>query len=109
MALLISPAREARQILADILWTYGEDSLAARAESLSDQEIERLQEIADTYAMTPVTPPGAGMLIARACALAAVEVMEGRPRPLARRRRRPLQQSPYKRANPRVEIIANPS
>jgi hypothetical protein len=89
VALLISPAREARQIVADILWTYGEDSLAARAKDLSNQEIERVQEIADDYSTRPATPSGAGMLFAKAIALATVEVMEGQARALARKRRRP--------------------
>jgi hypothetical protein len=95
MTLMISPASHARQIVADILWTYGEDRLATRAEQLTDQEIERLQDIADDYSMRSATSSGAGMLIARAIALAAVEVMEA-PRPLARTRRRSLGESPYK-------------
>jgi hypothetical protein len=35
------------------------------------------------------------MLVSRAIALAAVEMIESKPRPLARKRRRPLIQSPY--------------
>jgi hypothetical protein len=35
------------------------------------------------------TPSGAGMMLAKALALAAEKVMEGRERPLARSRRRP--------------------
>ena len=36
------------------------------------------------------------MLFSKAIGLAAVEVMKGNPRPLGRKRRRPLDQSPYR-------------
>ena len=52
MTLMISPPSRARQIIANDLWTYGEDRLASRADELTDQEIERLQEIAGYYAGT---------------------------------------------------------
>ena len=97
MLLMISPVSRARQIIANHLWTYGEDRLAGRAYELTDQEIDRLQEIAGYYAGTSDKPSGAGMLFAKAVALAAVEVMESEPRLLARSRRRPLDQSPYKK------------
>jgi hypothetical protein len=97
MTLMISPASRARQIVANHLWTYGEDRLASRADELTDQEIERLQGIAGYYSEMSDAPSGAGMVFAKAVALAAVEVMESEPRLLARSRRRPLDQSPYKK------------
>ena len=83
-------------MIADDLWLYGEEKLATRALALSDQELERMREIALRYAHVSDKPSGAGMMISKAIALAAVEVMEGRPRPLTRTRRRPLKQSPYR-------------
>jgi hypothetical protein len=53
-------------------------------------------KIAGKHAATSDVPSRAGMLLSKAIALAAVEVLEGKPRPLARKRRRPLRQSPYR-------------
>lgn len=64
VTMLISPPSRARQIIANHLWTYGEDRLAGRPVELTDQEIERLQDIAGYYSGTPDTPSGAGMLFA---------------------------------------------
>ena len=90
------PPGDERRAIADDLWTYGEDKLARRAFNLSDQELERMGDIAGEYMLMSDTASGAGMLFAKAVALAAVEVLEGRPRPLARMRRRPLKKSPYR-------------
>jgi hypothetical protein len=79
-----------RKTLAEDLWAYGEDDLAVRARELSDQDFERVQVLAGDLLGDEryVTPSGASMLLTKACALAAVEVMEGKHRVLRRQRRR---------------------
>ena len=72
-----------RELLEADLRTYGEDELAARIPSLSEAEIQRIGEVADRYLYTPERP-----LIAKAVALATVNVLEGASRPLKRNRRR---------------------
>jgi hypothetical protein len=89
------PPEDERQRIADFLWTYGEDLLAKRALRASDEDLARIRPIASKHAYTSDTPSGAGMLFAKAYALAAVEVFEGEARPLARTRRRAFKQSPY--------------
>ncbi|MCA9623171.1 MAG: hypothetical protein KC731_29330 [Myxococcales bacterium] len=69
-----------RKKLVEDLKTYGEDQVATKIRGLSKRDYERLSEIAFTHALT-------GMLVAKALALAAVEVVEGAPRDLARKRR----------------------
>jgi hypothetical protein len=91
------PSEDERRAIAEDLWAYGEDKLAPRAAELSDQELERMGELAGDWALRSATPSGRGMLLAKAIALAAVEVMEGRPRPLQRSRRRSLAKSPFSR------------
>jgi hypothetical protein len=60
---------------------YGEDDVAAKISGLSEPDLARIGEIAFEHALT-------GMLLAKAVALAAVEVVEGGPRELKRKRRR---------------------
>ena len=74
--MLITP----RESLVDDLREYGEDTVAARVFTLSEEQYQRLSEIAYRHALT-------GMLLAKALALAAVEVIEGKPRALRRKRR----------------------
>jgi hypothetical protein len=83
--------RTSREDLAHDLWSYGEDGLAQQVESLPRDEMEAIFERAWYYAMAPehAAPSGGGMLLSKALALAAVEVIEGRPRELERMRRRP--------------------
>jgi hypothetical protein len=90
------PADDERRAIADDLWRYGEDHLARRAINLVDHELERTAEIAGKHAATSDVASGAGMLLSKAVAHAAVEVLEGKPRPLARRRCRPPERSPYR-------------
>ena len=73
-----------RWTLAEELWSFGEDSLYPLALRLSDENMVRLWLLAG------------GLLVkerarssGEATALAAVVVIEGNQRPLARRRRRP--------------------
>jgi len=73
-----------RWTLAEELWSFGEDSLYPVALRLSDEDMVRLWLLAG------------GLLVkerarssGEATALAAVVVIEGNQRPLARKRRRP--------------------
>jgi hypothetical protein len=79
-----------REDLAEDLLAYGEHDLAVRALELSDRELGRVGVIAGRLLLDDehATPSGTSMLLAKACAVAAVEVMEGTPRPLRRQRRR---------------------
>lgn len=70
-----------RELLQADLRTYGEEELASRVPYLDDAAMRRIGEVALPHACT-------GMLIAKALALAAVEVLEGASRPLKRGRRR---------------------
>ncbi len=64
---------QTRELLAIDLRTYGEEALAAKVPDLTDDQMKRIGERAAENACT-------GMLLARAAALAAIEVLEGRPR-----------------------------
>jgi hypothetical protein len=79
-----------RQTLANALRDYGEGELADRAANLSDSDLSRIGVLAGRILTSGEysTPSGASPLIAKAYALAAVEIIEGRHRPLARKRRR---------------------
>jgi hypothetical protein len=90
------PAEDERRAIADDLWRYGDDDHAQHAFNLTDHELERMGEFAGEHSVITDVPSGAGMLFSTAIALAAVEVIEGNPRPLARTRRRPLDQRPYR-------------
>ena len=70
------------------LRAYGEDAVAAKLSSISDEDCARIGKRAFDYACMPTTKKsGGGMLLDKALALAAVEVIEGAPRELRRRRR----------------------
>ena len=77
--------------LSDLVWdllTFGEDEVAERAKAFTSAEQRRVWEIAGAHALKPSgKKDGSGMLLAKALALAAVEVAEGAPRPLASNRR----------------------
>lgn len=70
-----------RQHLAIDLRTYGEDELAARALNATEEEMLRIGERGAELACT-------GMLIAKAVALAAIEVFESKSRPTRWNRRK---------------------
>ena len=76
-----------RENVATQLVAYGEDSVAARFASASDEEFVRIQERAFRYAIQPDTPSGRAMFLDKALALAAIEVLEGAPRALRRSKR----------------------
>jgi hypothetical protein len=85
--------------LADDLWRFGEEALA---EQVADEgkvtaaQLERIGEAASRYSLDEryASPSGKGMMISKALAHGAVEVLEGQERSLARSRRRPGP-SPY--------------
>ena len=70
------------------LRAYGEDAVAAKLGFISEEDFTRLSERAFAYACLPSGKKSdGGMLIAKALALAAVEIVEGAPRELHRKRR----------------------
>lgn len=87
----------AREDLAQDLWAYGEDELAVRALEFSDLEMGRIGVVAGRLLLDEeyATPSGASMFLAKACAMAAVEVIEGERRPLKRKRRRSVPEPPH--------------
>lgn len=107
-----------RQTLAEDLWEYGEEDLAHQALLLSDLDLGRVGVVAGRILLADdeATASGASPMLAKACALAAVEVIEGRRRPLARRRRRvreaerrshpPSQPKPISDEHPREVYVA---
>jgi hypothetical protein len=74
-----------RWTLAEELWSFGEDSLYPVALHLSDEDMVRLWLLAGRLLLKERARSSG-----EAAALAAVAVIEGNQRPLARRRRRPL-------------------
>lgn len=72
-----------RATLAEELWSFGEDGLYLEPLSMSDEDMVRVWVAAGKLLMDESARSSG-----EAGALAAVEVMEGRRRPLARRRRR---------------------
>ena len=78
-----------RWTLAEELWSFGEDALYLAPLQMSDEEMVRLWGLAgELYMSGDVRSAG------EAGALAAVAIIEGEQRPLARRRRRPQAKRP---------------
>ena len=73
-----------RWTLAEELWSFGEDSLYPVALRLSDEDMVRLWRLAGRLFLNDKARSSG-----EAAALAAVAVIEGKHRPLARKRRRP--------------------
>ena len=73
-----------RWTLAEELSSFGEDSLSPAALQLSDEDMVRLWLLAGDLLLKERARSSG-----EATALAAVEVIEGNQRPLARKRRRP--------------------
>jgi len=73
-----------RWTLAEELWSFGEDSLYPVALKLSDEEMVRLWLLAGELLLKDRAGSSG-----EATALAAVAIIEGKQRPLARKRRRP--------------------
>jgi hypothetical protein len=72
-----------RWTLAEELWSFGEDSLYTAALQLSDEDMVRLWLLAGKLLLKDKARSSG-----EASALAAVAVIEGKQRPLARKRRR---------------------
>jgi hypothetical protein len=84
-----------RTRLALELWRYGEDDLWQRVLTASAPTMDAIGERTDWYLFQgEPDASGGSMLIDRAFALAAVEVIEGAARPLRRDRRRPEKDFP---------------
>jgi hypothetical protein len=73
-----------RWTIAEELWSFGEDALYPVALRLSDEETVRLWLLAGKLLLKERARSSG-----EAAALAAVAVIEGKERPLARKRRRP--------------------
>ena len=73
-----------RWTVAEELWSFGEDSLSAVALQLSDDDMVRVWLLAGGLLLKERARSSS-----EAAALAAVSVIEGKQRPLARKRRRP--------------------
>jgi hypothetical protein len=78
-----------RWTLAEELWSFGEDALHLEPLELSDEEMVRLWTLAGKLYMN-----GDARSAGEAGALAAVAIIEGKKRPLARTRRRPQARLP---------------
>ena len=75
--------RVSREVLASMLRTHGEDDLAERALSASDDELARIGTLAGYYAFSEdAMALGGGMGGARALSLASIDVLEGTGRGL---------------------------
>jgi hypothetical protein len=78
-----------RWTLAEELWSFGEDALHRVPLEMSDDDLVRVWVVAGRlYEQDEARSAG------EAAAAAAVSVIEGRRRPLARRRRRPRAKRP---------------
>lgn len=82
----ISPMRRrltylSREELSDEVRRWGEDQVAANVLTISEEQLQQQQERAFVYAMEQ------DITLSKAAAMAAVEVVEGTRRPLARERR----------------------
>jgi hypothetical protein len=95
-ALILAPLLSARvDDIAEDLRRYGEDDTAVWVLSCSDDELVRVCSVADWLLYHGrSSPSGGSMMIAKACALAAVYVREGSPRDLRRSRRGPAWGAP---------------
>ena len=99
-----------RWTLAEELWSFGEDSLYPVALQLSDEDMVRLWLLAGGVLLKERARSSG-----EATALAAVAVIEGNQRPLARKRRRPranrlrFEQTPEERYAEISRIEESPS
>jgi hypothetical protein len=72
-----------RQTLARMLRGHGENELAERALSITDDELRRIGELSGCYAFSEhAMATGGSMGGARALSMAAIDVLEGAPRDL---------------------------
>jgi hypothetical protein len=81
--------RITREVLAECVWEYGEDDLAARVQGLSDADLEEVQRLALWHRLNDIEPEGGPRLTnARIETRAVIEFFEGRTRDTVRMRRR---------------------
>jgi hypothetical protein len=83
--------RTTKERLVEELRRYGEDAVADQVPKLSEAQLEEVDRVSDRYVVSGEdgTARGDSMLLDKALALATVQVVEGRPRKLARDRRKP--------------------
>lgn len=99
-----------RWTIAEQLWSFGEDSIYPAALQLSDEDMVRLWRLAGRLLLKERARSSG-----EAAALAAVAVIEGKERPLARKRRRPqasrlrFEQTPEERYAEISRIEESPS
>lgn len=78
-----------RDLLAEALWEYGEDELAAAALDLSEDDLHQVQLVAVWHHKNDPDPPdGPKLTGARVMARAMIECVERRSRDTKRTRRR---------------------
>jgi len=85
-----------------IIWdleSYGEFEAAAQIDDLDDEQFAKLRELAFLHAIHPDGP-----MIAKACALGAIEFLEGAVRPLKRQRRKTPDWTP--KSDPDLMMLA---
>jgi hypothetical protein len=84
------PVVTSRELLTVHLRTYGEDAVATAALDADDAQLKAIFDRADHYLYSDefAKPSGASPFIAEALSRAAVEVIEGTPRPLRWKRRK---------------------
>jgi hypothetical protein len=84
------PVSTSRELLVVDVRTYGEGAVADVLLEADEPQLQQIFNRADHYLYSDefAKPSGASPLIAEALSRAAVEVVEGRPRPLHRKRRK---------------------
>lgn len=84
------PVSTTREWLVVHLQTYGEEEVAAAVVQATEETLERIFDRADHYLYADqfAKASGASPFLAEALSRAAVEVMEGEPRPLRWKRRK---------------------
>jgi hypothetical protein len=97
--------------MSQALHQYGEEETAKWVVACSEEELVRVCSVAEwLLCRGPGLSGGGSMMIAKACAIAAVYVHEGAPRELARRRRKHLVDaqpapSPGRRPNAALQAV----
>ena len=84
------PVSTTRELLVIDLRTYSENAVAAAIVGASEEILERIFDRADHYVYSDefAKPSGASPFLAEALSRAAIEVIEGSPRPLRWKRRK---------------------
>lgn len=77
-----------RNLLAEVLWEYGEDELAARASQLSDRDLEEIQRLVAWHHVNDPEEERPRLLGGRIMSRGAIDFFEGEGRDTKRRRRR---------------------